>query len=320
MPAVVSHYLLAERVYNQLTKTLPQLNRTAFLWGASGPDIFFAHRIMPWQQEKSLARVSHVMHGGKPEQLLNFLYFYADSKENYVLLSYAFGFITHYAFDSLAHPYILDYANKQAKDDKINIPFLEDIKLSSVYHNQIEGYLDTLFLMKEKRIPISQFRIEKSCPKDEKCAKAIAEVLCAYIKAYSISPYVSEREIIRAQNDWYNCLVAINDRFSLKKAFISSCERLLKAPPLVSVFLRSTDIDCTNDYANLRHNEWISEADDKKHHDSFFELADKAEEKSLILTEKLLSGEFLTKDDCFESFSGRRAGGVPPLSISRSSL
>ena len=125
MPAVVSHYLLAERVYNQLTKTLPQLNRTAFLWGASGPDIFFAHRIMPWQQEKSLARVSHVMHGGKPEQLLNFLYFYADSKENYVLLSYAFGFITHYAFDSLAHPYILDYANKQAKDDKINIPFLE---------------------------------------------------------------------------------------------------------------------------------------------------------------------------------------------------
>ena len=304
MPAVVSHYLLAERVYSKLKKTLPQLNRTAFLWGASGPDIFFAHRIMPWQQEKSLARVSHVMHADKPEQLLNFLYYYAESRENYVLLSYAFGFITHYAFDSIAHPYILDYANKKAKDSKINIPFLEDIKLSSVYHNQIEGYLDTLFLMKEKRIPIREFRIEKSCPKDEQCNELIAEVLCAYIKAYSISPYVSEREIIRAQNDWYHSLVVINDRFSLKKALISGSEKLLKAPPLVSVFLRSTDIDCTNDYANLRHKEWISEADGKKHHDNFFELADKAEENSLILTEKLQSGEFLTSDDCPETFSG----------------
>ena len=51
MPAIVSHYLLAERVMSDLSELMPDLdiNRTAFIWGASGPDIFFCHRILPHQ-------------------------------------------------------------------------------------------------------------------------------------------------------------------------------------------------------------------------------------------------------------------------------
>ena len=49
MPAVLSHYLLGERVYNKLSAEIDGLDRNTFLWGANGPDIFFAHRVMPWQ-------------------------------------------------------------------------------------------------------------------------------------------------------------------------------------------------------------------------------------------------------------------------------
>ena len=49
MPAIVSHYLLAEKVRTALKEQKPHLalNSIAFTWGASGPDIFFCHRLLP---------------------------------------------------------------------------------------------------------------------------------------------------------------------------------------------------------------------------------------------------------------------------------
>ncbi len=58
MPAVISHYLLAERVYKKISSEVGGLDRNLFLWGANDPDIFFTHRLMPWQKQRSLSRVS----------------------------------------------------------------------------------------------------------------------------------------------------------------------------------------------------------------------------------------------------------------------
>ena len=112
MPAIVSHYLLAERVMSDLSELMPDLdiNRTAFIWGASGPDIFFCHRILPHQKHRSLRTVSTKMHNTPPELILNYLADYARYKCDDIAMSYALGFVTHYAFDSLAHPFILYFA------------------------------------------------------------------------------------------------------------------------------------------------------------------------------------------------------------------
>ena len=143
MPAVVSHYLLAERVINTLAEYEPQLkiNRTAFLWGSYGPDIFFSHRVMPWQKQKSLSYLSKKMHGTDAEKILNYLMPYAKNHESTIAESYALGFVTHYAFDSAAHPFIVYFSEEMSKIYPSMHP--------SVCHNDIEANLDTLFLRYE---------------------------------------------------------------------------------------------------------------------------------------------------------------------------
>ena len=312
MTAVLSHYLLGERVYNKLSAEIDGLDRNTFLWGANGPDIFFAHRVMPWQVQPSISKISHIMHNGYAEPLLNYLYEYAKVKDDSSAMGYAMGFITHYAFDSVAHPYIVNYADEKSKGESLKLPLIshaheqiaDGIKLSSVYHNKIEAYLDTLFLMREKHIPIHRFRLEDACPKDKDTLFKVAEILSSYLTDSGIYPEIKDYEIVRAELDWRNCLFLLNDRWSIKRNSMKGLEHLLRLPPIVSVFMRNVDIDLSEDPANLQHHPWKAPADGTIHYESFFELADIAEKKSLYLANKLLCGDFLTREDCFSGFSG----------------
>ncbi len=312
MPAVVSHYLLAERVYKRLSAAMPELEKNIFLWGASGPDIFFAHRVMPWQFQPSIAKISHIMHNCNAEPLLNYLYEYARAKESTAARSYAFGFVTHYAFDSVAHPYIVGYAEEKAGGQifhisiagKANEQIAEGIKLSSVYHNKLEGELDTIFLMHEKHVPIHKMKLQDTCPEDRSSYETVAEIMNSYLTDSGIHPDVQNYEIVRAMLDWRKCLTVLNDRFSLKRNSMKALEKLLGFPPVVSVFMRNVKIDLSADPANLMHSTWTAPSDGTLHNESFLELADIAEQKSMYLINKFLCGEYLTREDCFDSFSG----------------
>lgn len=312
MPAVLSHYLLGERVFDQLSQEIPDLDRNAFLWGANGPDIFFAHRVMPWQRQPSISKISHIMHNGYAEPLLNYLYEYAQVNDDKPALSYAFGFVTHYAFDSVAHPYIVSYADEMSEGKLLKLPLISHaheeiangIKLSSMYHNKIEASLDTLFLMHEKHIPIHRFRLEDTCPKDKDTLFKVAQVLSAYLMDSGIYPEIKDYEIVRAELDWRNCLFILNDKWSVKRNSIKGLEHLLRLPPIVSVFMRNVKIDLSEDPANLKHKPWKAPSDGTIHYESFFELANMAQQKSMYLIEKLRCGEFLTREDCFDGFSG----------------
>lgn len=311
MPAVVSHYLLAERVINKLGPEIAA-DRNAFLWGANGPDIFFAHRVMPWQRQPSIAKISHIMHNGYAEPLLNYLYEYSSVNDDKSAMSYTFGFVTHYAFDSVAHPYIVSYAERMSEGKMVHLPLVgraneqiaDGIKMSSVYHNKLEGELDTILLKHELNIPIHKFRLENACPDNSDTYQKTAEILSAYLIDSGIYPEIQKHEIIRAQLDWRNCVTALNDRFSFKIKSLKALEHILHIPPLVSVFVRSIDIDYSQDPANFQHSPWKAPADGTMHYESFLDLVDIAEEKSLYLINKLRCGEMLTRNDCFDGFSG----------------
>ena len=91
MPAIVSHYLLAERVYNYLCERYPKLdiNHNAFIWGASGPDILFCHRFMPYHKERSLHPYGLKLHNVPAAKMLNYLAAYSRSKQDDIAMSYA---------------------------------------------------------------------------------------------------------------------------------------------------------------------------------------------------------------------------------------
>ncbi len=299
MPAIVSHYLLAERVLTDLSELMPDvdIDRKAFIWGASGPDIFFCHRILPHQKQRSLRPMSTKMHNTPPELILNYLVSYARLKCDDIAMSYALGFITHYAFDSLAHPFILYSADVMS--------LRQPHKHSSLCHNEIESALDSLMLRAERRQCISEFRLQDAAPLDPVVNTVIASAMQgALLYLYNKGAYRSE--IYTAQKDWRRSLAALNDRSGLKYRFISRAELLLGLPPLLSPIFRRNYPDISMDPANMKHSKWVDKATGTEHSESFFELADQAELLSIKLITRILCGSRLTHDDCRGSFSGAR--------------
>ena len=102
MPDYFSHGVCAEIIYEKLNSGYKSLitNKTLYLLGAQGGDIFFAYNIKPTKSNvgRSLHKLSAVylfnqMVKGNP--------------------SYTAGFATHYALDATLHPDI--YAYEQTK-------------------------------------------------------------------------------------------------------------------------------------------------------------------------------------------------------------
>ncbi len=299
MPAIISHYLLEERVYRILCDLRPELkiNHCAMIWGASGPDFFFCHRLLPLSNQKSLRQYGTQMHNEPAEILLNYLVSYARYYEDDIVMSYVLGFITHYAFDSTAHPFVLYYADQMS--------YQKPKKHISICHNELEAHLDSLFLRRERGQKVSEFYIPSAAPLDRKVNQAIADAMQAYFMwKYRKSVYASE--IVRAQKDWHYGLAVLNDRTGAKYRLVRGLEKQIGLKPLASPFFRRNYPSVKADYANLHHHTWFSEIDQKEYQDSFFDLALQAEEMSVQLISEILCDKKLTHEQCFRSFSGHQ--------------
>jgi len=298
MPAVVSHYLLAERIYNVLLEFQPQLalDHTAFIWGASGPDIFFLHRVMPYQKGRSLKEYGSKIHSMNASKIINYFIQYARDNKSDIAMSYTLGFITHYAFDATAHPFIVYFADV-LEEQRLDM-------LNSVCHNEIEANLDSLFLRYERKQKISSFRLQSTAPLKEKVNHQIADMWHGFLLEF-FGEDIKIDELVQVQKDWHHSLVMLNDRRSFKKNIIIFGERLLKISPMLSPIIRTPYPDLSIDYANMSHSEWYSQIDGKKHNENFFELADIAEEKALMLISSVLTKKILNSDQCREPFTGK---------------
>ena len=298
MPAVVSHYLLAERIYDVLLEYQPQLelDHTAFIWGASGPDIFFLHRVMPYQKGRSLKEYGSRIHSMSAEKIINYFIGFARNNQSDIAMSYTLGFITHYAFDATAHPFIV-YFSDVLEEQRLDM-------LNSICHNEIEANLDSLFLRYERKQKISSFRLQSTAPMKERVNRLIAEMWHGFLLEY-FRQDIKTDELVQVQKDWHHSLVMLNDRRSLKKSIVKLGERLLKISPVLSPIIRTSYPDLSFDYANMSHSEWYSQIDGKKHKENFFELTDIAEEKALMLISSVLTERMLNPDQCREPFTGK---------------
>lgn len=108
MPAYLTHRAAGERVYEDLKKAvIPK--KEAFFLGCQGPDILFFRNYQPWRNSKDSLPLGLAMHGQKTRELLahalDFLRGY-DREDKDELASYMAGFLTHYAIDKNAHPFV----------------------------------------------------------------------------------------------------------------------------------------------------------------------------------------------------------------------
>ena len=72
MPRSVTHFLHAKKVLESFDENARKdINLNAWYWGAQGPDFFFCHRIMPFNQGASLWPYGTALHDKKPSEVFN---------------------------------------------------------------------------------------------------------------------------------------------------------------------------------------------------------------------------------------------------------
>ena len=139
MPAFAAHYLLGKEIYRILKSDprLAGLDEQAFLLGAQGPVPLLFHRLIPlYMPGRSARSVSSRLHRASPNRIMEAMAEYLKQvPQQGEAFSYACGFWTHYALDSIAHPYI--YFTQYAMKKKRGIPYI-----GFIVHNRIEANLD----------------------------------------------------------------------------------------------------------------------------------------------------------------------------------
>lgn len=226
MPAVYTHHLLANRVFyalsNELQQTVCKLPR-AYYFGAQGADFAFFYRPLRGKSN-NFGSFLHRKGGYTAFSVLKELAFYDPFAR-----SYALGFITHYAADTLFHPDV--YALS---------------KNSLLRHSRIENAVDRLLHEKYPHADGGFFRIKLTKPERNDLF-----AIYAVIAAKSGYPTLLKPSFLRAIN-LFNAYTPLSfsifsenpsfkesSPFSLEKAdkLLAQAEELSKA--LIAEF-----IDC----------------------------------------------------------------------------
>jgi len=109
MPAFLTHRAAGERVIEKIGEQIT--HKGAFYLGCQGPDILFFRNYMPWRNSKKSRALGITMHHEKIRRLftegLAAVKAY-EGEDKPELVSYFCGFVTHYAIDKNAHPFVYE--------------------------------------------------------------------------------------------------------------------------------------------------------------------------------------------------------------------
>jgi hypothetical protein len=102
MPTFITHQLLAEEVYKALPQNVYSKigSLPHYYLGAQGCDICFAYKPLTTMKDN----FGSFLHSVKPELFFRILR--EEAERDPLVRSYAYGYLTHYAADTVFHPYI----------------------------------------------------------------------------------------------------------------------------------------------------------------------------------------------------------------------
>ncbi len=288
MPAMITHHLFARRVFTLCQKAdIPIVDRDAALIGAQGPDIFFFHRVMPWQSGPSYAKQGQRLHKLSPAKLFEgFRAVLNDTKEpelQNAMLGYVEGFFCHYALDRTVHPFVLYWQKRLAEEE----PGYGTAPRQ--YHFRIESALDTITLRRETGRLIRNYKLKEVLPPDHGgLYDAVGKLYRPLFDHLLGLPEAQATHIALAPRDMRQAVNLMTDRSQMRRRLLHTAEKIGRQGHLATSLLRPEDVSDW-DYANERHREWKNPADESYHStDSFFDLYELAAAEATDMI-----GEFL---------------------------
>ncbi|MDD2362716.1 MAG: hypothetical protein PHH84_07180 [Oscillospiraceae bacterium] len=288
MPAVITHYQFLLRVSSKLKKAgIGISDHEMAMIGAQGPDIFFFHRVLPWERGESYAPIGSRLHNISPAKLFEAFRSVLNSEQIKYneMLGYIEGFFCHYALDRSTHPYIYWAQQHLAEDDP------SYGKKPVQYHFRIESVLDTMVLRRETGRLIRGYDLMNALPRNSGGRYETVGRLYSSLLFELFNIKLPAEFLAHAPGDMRHALFFMNDKTMLVRRLVfRPVEKLMRRGHFATSLLRPNDTGDW-DYANGHHAEWFN-PDDKqqKSNDSFFELYDfAANEATDMITEFMAS-------------------------------
>jgi hypothetical protein len=242
MPSGYLHKRCAERACE--ASGITPIEHAALILGAQGPDPLFMLGIFPLRPSSKPKPYGHLLHTTRTGAFLMALA-QRSRDRGAVERAFAMGFLTHYALDSIVHPYV--YAHSLDGQGRY----------SSLLHVRQESLWDTLYYRRDghKGTSVSKPGISEARPHWE----AIAAVWAQAIRDVYPETDLSEEMILTAFKGTERSNRLTHSPRGIKYGFAWAVERLLGRPMLATAqmgapFLPREDIE------NAAHALWRNPA------------------------------------------------------------
>ncbi|MCL2015173.1 MAG: zinc dependent phospholipase C family protein [Defluviitaleaceae bacterium] len=282
MPGFITHYICGQAALKAASPDIQQIIKPYeqfYNIGTQGPDIFFYY--IPGLVLKPTLRdigihMHHHSFGDFMANMLDVLFMEEITAETKNLLfAYISGFLTHYALDAIAHPYVYSQTGIRKTTDKPSVK----IKYS-VEHRKFETAIDSLLLNSLTGEKPQKCKLWQLIKVERNPATIIAQAMSSAVSE-SYNRNIIPQDVYNAMRYMMNFTRIMQFFNGRKKRFKQLIENLT-----ISENLFFGTAATAIDYMNLAHIPWSIPGTETKN-DSFVELYNDALQQSIELTTAL---------------------------------
>lgn len=135
MPDIYTHILNGKESLKKISepeRSMIKGMENIFCLGCMGPDMFFYHNFYPWKVPKNVRKLGSKMHREHCGDIIAYGLEGVKEEDSFFIdekIAYIFGYICHYALDSMAHPFIYSRAGMYKKHQKETFKFITSHKV-----------------------------------------------------------------------------------------------------------------------------------------------------------------------------------------------
>lgn len=285
---------MAESVAEQLGEECE--DRALLLWGAQGPDLlFYVRPYLPWKKEKTY-EFGLKIHRGKPSEYFEAIKRYIS--KHYEALPYMYGAISHYALDSVIHPFV--YSQIRSFSKKYRSPH------SFLWHGDIETSLDIILLRHKLRKLPCEFRLRTAIPDTDDVDGTVGDINGFVVKEM-YDKELDKNVIKNIAGDVRRSFSLIDNGALVKKPLLEFAEKMVGKAGVFTPLMRGISENGDIDYGNLCRNCWkLSEEGTATSDNDIFGIFETAEKYAMRIIEGYHSGLPFSELTDGMSFNGKK--------------
>jgi len=274
MPNIMTHALCAHDILqefedNDVYQSI-QKNPSVYSTASSGPDFLFYYKAYPFQ-DADAAKQIHQIGEDVHKQNINDFYTKAvdlikhekNESKKCVLTSFIAGHLTHWALDSIAHPFVFHRSGEMKGK-------------TQYWHYRFESMLDTIMVKQIKQLSLeknpSNLMVTLKRLDIDVCAQLYCDIVNHVFKTHhSVDVFKQSFKDMALISKW------LFDPHTRLFPWVQAIEKRLGVDWKYSSHMIIGDLDQKHDVLNLNHSTWSHPSDPLSlSNESFLDLYDRA--------------------------------------------